>query len=223
MDSGCPGNLDRSTPARIDIKLDVPLCCQLSILLVIGVTMAQVMYAPKDTGWIGAGDGPSPVAEALAWAVKPGCGVLVTFWGTVRDHSEGRAGVVSLEYEAYLEQVIPRLAAVASAAQSRWPVVGRNVLLHRVGRLRLGEVSVVVAVSTPHRAEAFEAARFCIDAVKASVPIWKRETWAKGSGWAVCPYDVVDVDPVHDGAGSRFPAGGAAVSPRPRAKSPSWP
>jgi len=83
---------------------------------------------------------------------------------------------------------------------SRWPGVGRLALLHRVGRLEVGEVSVVVAVSTPHRSEAFEASRFCIDELKESVPIWKHETWAGGSGWAECghregsgPPDTVDV------------------------------
>jgi len=114
------------------------------------------------------------------------------FCGTVRNHSDGRPGVVSLEYEAYLEQVEPRLMAVASTARARWPV-GRLALIHRVGRLEVGEVSVVVAVSTPHRAESFEAARFCIDTVKESVPIWKRETWSEGSDWALCPNELVDV------------------------------
>jgi len=156
--------------------------------------LAGVPTAPAGAEWIGVDDGPLPVAEACAWAVRPGCGALVTFCGTVRDHSGDRAGVVALEYEAYLEQVEPRLAAVAAAARDRWPPVDRLALLHRVGRLTVGEVSVVVVVSAPHRAEAFEAARFCIDTIKTSVPVWKRETWAGGSDWALCSHDVVDLE-----------------------------
>jgi molybdopterin synthase catalytic subunit len=129
--------------------------------------------------------------------MQPGCGAVVTFCGTVRDHSEGRSGVVSLEYEAYMEYAEPSLSKVARSARSRWRDIGRLALVHRVGRLEVGEISVVVAVSTPHRAEAFEAARFCIDEVKESVPIWKREVWADGSAWVVCSHDLVEPD--HDG------------------------
>jgi molybdopterin synthase catalytic subunit len=107
------------------------------------------------------------------------------FVGTARDHAGDRTGVERLTYEAYEEQAVPRLAAVADEVRRRWPVVGRVALLHRTGELELGEAAVVVAVSTPHRAEAFDAARFAIDAVKASVPIWKKETWAGGESWGL--------------------------------------
>jgi molybdopterin synthase catalytic subunit len=155
---------------------------------------------PAGDDWIAAGEGVLPTSEALAWAVRPGCGAVVTFCGTVRDHAEGRHGVTHLDYEAYLEQVGPRLDAVARAARERWPDLGRVALLHRLGRLTVGEVSVVVVVSAPHRGEAFDAARFCIDAVKESVPIWKRETWAEGSDWGLCAHDVRDVDGARPGA-----------------------
>ena len=143
---------------------------------------------PTPTGpdWIAISAGPLPVDAAWKWAGVPECGGIVTFCGTVRDHSDGRATVTSLEYEAYEEQVVPRLSAVASAARARWPKIGRLALLHRVGRLEVGEVAVVVAASTPHRAEAFAAAQFCIDTLKHTVPIWKRETWEGGSDWSVC-------------------------------------
>jgi molybdopterin synthase catalytic subunit len=144
--------------------------------------------------WIAVSEAPIPLGDVVAWTMQPGCGAVVTFCGTVRDHSEGRSGVVSLEYEAYTEQVEPSLTKVAAAARSRWTDIGRLALLHRVGRLQVGEISVVVAVSTPHRAEAFEAARFCIDTVKESAPIWKRETWADGSDWAVCSHDLVELE-----------------------------
>ena len=74
---------------------------------------------------------PLPANEATNWAILPGCGGVVTFCGTVRDHSDGRPGVSSLEYEAYVEQVVPRLTEVARAARSQWPDIGRLVLLHR--------------------------------------------------------------------------------------------
>jgi molybdopterin synthase catalytic subunit len=161
--------------------------------------------------WVSVSEEPLPVADALSWVVVPECGALVVFCGTVRDHSDGRPGIVSLEYEAYLEQVEPRLLAVASATRARWPAVGRMALLHRVGRLGVGEVSVVVAVSTPHRAEAFEAAQFGIDSIKTSVPIWKRETWAGGSDWALCPHEVVEISPLSDGPNDSFRAGDEVV------------
>jgi molybdopterin synthase catalytic subunit len=143
--------------------------------------------------WIAVTAEQIPFGEIMAWVSRPSCGALVAFCGTVRDHSDGRPGVVALEYEAYEEQVEPRLGAVAAAARRRWPAVGRLALVHRIGRLEVGEVSVVVAASTPHRHDAFEAARFCIDTLKETVPIWKRETWAGGSDWGLCPHDVVDM------------------------------
>jgi molybdopterin synthase catalytic subunit len=160
---------------------------------------------PRD--WIAVSEDPLPVADVLSWVVLPECGALVVFCGTVRDHSDGRSGVVSLEYEAYLEQVEPRLSAVATATRARWPTVGRMALLHRVGRLEVGEVSVIVAVSTPHRTEAFDAAQFGIDSIKASVPLWKRETWAGGTDWALCPHEMVDICPVSDAPNDPLRAG----------------
>jgi molybdopterin synthase catalytic subunit len=138
--------------------------------------------------WVAVSDRPLALGGIVAWVTRPSCGAVVTFCGTVRDSSEGRPGVVWLEYEAYLEQVEPCLAKVAALARARWPEVDRLALVHRVGRLGVGETSVVVAVSTPHRAEAFDSARFCIDSIKETVPIWKRETWAEGSDWVRCSH-----------------------------------
>ena len=149
--------------------------------------------APLDTAdWLGLSPDPLPIDRALDWVVLPNCGAVVLFSGTTRDHAEGRAGVTNLSYEAYEEQVEPRLAAIADEARIRWPELGRLVLLHRIGDVPLGESSVVVVASAPHRAEAFAAARFAIDALKASAPIWKRETWADGDDWAP------GTAPVHD-------------------------
>lgn len=140
---------------------------------------------PPVTGdvWLGLGDGELPVGRATEWAVRPDCGAIVLFSGTARDHAPDRPGVQQLEYEAYEEQVVPRLQAVADEARARWPEIGRIVLLHRVGVVPIGASAVVVVVSSPHRPEAFAAARFCIDAIKASVPIWKHEVWVDGEAW----------------------------------------
>lgn len=123
------------------------------------------------------------IGEVHDWAVRPDCGAVVVFSGTVRDHAEGRTDVVALTYEAYDEQVVPVFAEIASQVRKKWPDVGRIAILHRVGRLELGEVSVAVGVSSPHRPVAFEAARHAIDTLKVSAPIWKREEWADGADW----------------------------------------
>jgi molybdopterin synthase catalytic subunit len=149
---------------------------------------------PPATGqdWLGLADGPLPVAEAYAWVGRPDCGATVLFSGTARDHSPGRDGVSGLSYEAYEGQVVPRLAEVAAELRGRWSSVGRVVLLHRVGDVPIGQEAVLVVVAAPHRSEAFEAARFGIDAVKASVPIWKRERWDGGEDWGLEAQHLVD-------------------------------
>lgn len=144
----------------------------------------------RDETWLRLTSDPLSIGEAYEWVVRPECGGVVLFSGTVRDHAEGRPGVSLLEYEAYEEQVQPRLAAIADEIRVRWPTVGRIVLWHRVGPLAVTESSVIVAVSADHRPEAFGAARFGIDTLKTSVPIWKRETWQGGSDWGLDAHDV---------------------------------
>ncbi len=129
----------------------------------------------------------------MGWVTLPGCGAQVVFRGTVRDHAEGRSGVSRIEYEAYTEQVEGRLADIAREARDRWPMIGRIALLHRVGELTVGETSVLVVVSAPHRAEAFEAARWSIDVLKETVPIWKRETWEGGADWGTGAHDLAEI------------------------------
>jgi molybdopterin synthase catalytic subunit len=143
--------------------------------------------------WIALTGARLSIEDATTWATTPGTGAVVAFGGTVRDHAEGRAGVVGLSYEAYEEVAVERLTEVAAETRRRWPAVERLALLHRVGDLELTEVSVVVVASAPHRAEAFEAARFAIDTLKETVPIWKREHWADGSGWALGANPIRDV------------------------------
>jgi molybdopterin synthase catalytic subunit len=143
------------------------------------------MRPPVDDTWVALSDAPLPVDAVAEWVVLPRCGAVVTFVGTARDHAGDRTGVDRLSYEAYEEHAVPRLAVVADEVRTKWPDVGRIALLHRTGDLALGDAAVVVAVSTPHRAEAFDAARYAIDAVKATVPIWKKESWAGGSDWGL--------------------------------------
>jgi molybdopterin synthase catalytic subunit len=135
--------------------------------------------------WLALLDHPLPVAEASAWVVRPDCGATVTFTGTARDHAPGRPGVHRLEYEAYEGPAEARLGELVAEIRRRWPTLGRLALLHRTGTLEIGEAAVVVAASSPHRGEAFEAARFAIDELKRSVPIWKREAWDGGESWGL--------------------------------------
>ena len=124
-----------------------------------------------------------PLEAAVAWANRPHCGAVVMFSGNARDNSPERPEVYELTYEAYEAEAEGRLAAVAHQARERWPDLGRLALLHRTGTLKVGDAAVVVVASAPHRQEAFSAARFCIDALKATVPSWKLERWAGGESW----------------------------------------
>ncbi len=116
--------------------------------------------------WIALSDTTLPVASAGEWIVQPNCGATVVFTGTARDHAGDRTGVSLLEYEAYEEQVIPRLDALAAAMREKWPDLVRIVLIHRIGPVPITQAAVVVATSSPHRAAAFEAARFGIDTLE---------------------------------------------------------
>ncbi len=146
--------------------------------------MTCVLAPPAGRDWVALTSLPLPVEVANTWVTTPASGAVVSFVGVVREHSEGRGGVRGLTYEAYEEEATRRLTDIADELRRRWPDVERVALLHRVGDLALSEPSVVVVVSAPHRAEAFEAARFGIDTLKETVPIWKREHWDGGSEWA---------------------------------------
>jgi molybdopterin synthase catalytic subunit len=98
-----------------------------------------------------------------------------------------------LEYEAYEAPALARLNALLAELRARWPAVARVALLHRTGVVELEDAAVVVAVSAPHRAEAFEAARFAIDELKRTVPIWKRERWSGGESWGLEAQHIAEV------------------------------
>lgn len=128
--------------------------------------------------------GPDPIDtnQLIGEVSSPRCGAIALFLGTVRDHSDDKDGVTHLEYEAYDEVVEQKIAEIVSEARERWDLE-QVVAVHRVGSLSVGEASVAVAVGSGHRAEAFAAARYVIDELKARVPIWKKEHWPGGAEW----------------------------------------
>lgn len=154
----------------------------------------MTLRPPSSDDWIALTDRSLDAGAAADWVALPGCGAVVVFSGLVRDHADGAIGVTHIDYEAWAEQVVPRLATVASAARQRWPELGRIVVWHREGRVLLSESSVVVAVSAPHRGAAFDACEFAIDTLKESVPIWKKEFFDGGSQWARAAQHITDAD-----------------------------
>ena len=126
-------------------------------------------------------DGSPSVDEARSAVTAPGAGGTVVFVGTVRDHSGNRV-VERLEYTAYEEMGERVLREIAEEASEKWPLAGMAIL-HAVGDLRVGDVTVVVACSASHRREAFDACRYAIDEVKQRVPIWKKEIGPDGARW----------------------------------------
>jgi molybdopterin synthase catalytic subunit len=122
-----------------------------------------------------------PIDVAALQDVGSADGALCLFLGVVRGDNDGRR-VLRLEYEAYEDMALPLMEEIAAEARARFGVSDVRIV-HRLGRLEVGEVSVAVAAASPHRAEAFAACRHAIDAVKARVPIWKKEIYADGAAW----------------------------------------
>lgn len=128
-------------------------------------------------------DDPIDAGSLVDSVSRPDSGATVLFLGTVRDHSAGKTGVTHLDYEVYTEEVESRISELVDEASDRWPILSAAIE-HRSGRVDLQEVSVGVAVSCAHRADAFEAARHLIDELKKSAPIWKKEFWPGGAEWS---------------------------------------
>jgi molybdopterin synthase catalytic subunit len=118
-------------------------------------------------------------SAVLAQVASPQAGAVVLFLGTTRQFT-GERETSSLDYECYPEMAQRKLAELEAEARRRWPIV-ECAIVHRLGHLELGEASVAVAVSTPHRRDAFEAGQWLIDTLKEVVPIWKKENWADGT------------------------------------------
>ncbi|UOR04597.1 molybdenum cofactor biosynthesis protein MoaE [Hymenobacter aerilatus] len=127
-------------------------------------------------------DQPIDITNALQLAEDDGAGAVNSFIGTVRNQSTGRR-VVRLDYEAYDSMALHQLRKVAEQAQEKWPMLRQVVVIHRKGTLYIGDVAVIVAVSTPHRAESFAACQYIIDTLKQVVPIWKKEFYEDGTTW----------------------------------------
>lgn len=122
------------------------------------------------------------IADAVAAMVAaPETGAIVTFIGTVRNHARGRS-VLWLDYEAYAAGCLPVFAQIAAELQERW-AVHSVAIHHRVGHLAVGDASVVIAVSSAHRHDAFVASEYAIDRLKERAPIWKKEAYADGEVW----------------------------------------
>ncbi len=143
--------------------------------------MTEAPVSPQPD-WIAVGPEQIDPASALGAVAHPRCGAVVLFLGTVRDHSPGIEGVTHLEYEAYGDVVEDKIAEIVAEARERWPVE-RVAAVHRTGELAIGEISVAVAASSPHRKDAFEAGRYLIDELKQRAPIWKKEHWPGGAEW----------------------------------------
>ena len=129
----------------------------------------QIVEAPIDS---------ASVVESVA---SPMAGAIVTFDGTVRNHARGRR-VTHLFYEAYPRMALSEMRKIRELAVKKWPLEAASIV-HRVGRMEIGDSSILSAVSSAHRADAFEACRYIIDTIKTSVPIWKREFYADGDRW----------------------------------------
>lgn len=139
---------------------------------------------------------PLDEAAAIRAVVDPKAGGIDVFLGTTRSETRGDGvELVALDYDAYEEMAVAQMRELVGRARERFPIVG-VAILHRTGLVKLGEASVVIAVSCPHRGDAFDACRFLIDELKKSVTIWKKEVWADGStSWIHPDTGVVTVEP----------------------------
>ncbi|MBI5285956.1 MAG: molybdenum cofactor biosynthesis protein MoaE [Chloroflexi bacterium] len=144
--------------------------------------MFEITRAPLD---------PAPLVEAVR---RDESGAVALFYGVVRNENMGR-NVQYLEYDAYPEMALKKMREVAAEAQAKFTITGIGVM-HRIGRLEIGETSLLVAVSSGHRTEAFEACHYAVDRIKQIVPVWKKEVWEDGEEWIEGHIPEV---PSHDG------------------------
>ena len=162
----------------------------------------ELALLPPVSGGMGEADDPNPSAATkrfaitecaidvnavIAQAAHPDHGALIVFIGTTRGQTNGKR-TLSLEYEAYVPMAEASMRQIGEEIAERWPGV-ITAITHRIGDVGVGEASVVIAVSAPHRAEAYEASRYAIDRLKRTVPIWKKEIYEDGSEWKGYPAD----------------------------------
>lgn len=139
-------------------------------------------------------DAPLDAASVAAAVAHPGCGAVATFIGVVRDQNAGRH-VLFLEYEAFAPLAVKSFERIAEEASARWPSA-RLAIHHRVGRVAIGQASVVIAAASPHRADAFAVSRYAIERIKQITPIWKHEHFEGGEIWI----EGATADPLDEGA-----------------------
>ena len=125
---------------------------------------------------------PISVDDIASRIQDPAIGAIIAFVGVVRGETDGRE-TLYLEYEAYPEMAEGSLRQIGDEIRVRWPSIRQVAIVHRIGRLEIGETAVVIALSAAHRPEVFDAIRFAIDRLKEIVPIWKKEVWADGEEW----------------------------------------
>lgn len=127
---------------------------------------------------------PDPISadDVIARLADPAVGAIATFVGVVRGETDGRK-TLYLEYEAYPDMAETTLAQIGDEIRQRWPSIREVAIAHRTGRLEIGEVATVIAVSAAHRPDVFDALHYAIDRLKEIVPIWKKEVWADGEEW----------------------------------------
>jgi molybdopterin synthase catalytic subunit len=125
--------------------------------------------------------GPIDVALVRQQVEDPSHGAILVFEGVARDNFDGRA-VQALEYQAYPAMAVPVLEAIGAEVHDRWPKVALSVV-HRTGRLKIGETSLVIAVGSAHRPEVYEASRYALEALKERLPVWKKEIYQDGEAW----------------------------------------
>ena len=168
--------------------------------------------SPDTSDWVELTGNALAVAEAVAFAASAAAGGIAVFLGTTRaeTNSTGQA-LVALEYQAYDAMAASQLVDLAARARQRWPIE-KLVLLHRTGRVAVGEPSVAIAASTPHRADAFAACQWLIDTLKNELAVWKREIWADGSASWVEPAAAETPNPKHE----TQPTAEAAETPNPK-------
>ncbi len=150
---------------------------------------AEVALIPPVSGGSAEDDGLFRVTydvmnpDELAKLVRRNeAGAITLFYGDVRNHSEGRS-VERLEYEAHESMALKKMREVAAETKQRFPEICEVGVWHRIGTLEIGETSLLVAISSPHRKDAFDACHWCVDRIKEVVPVWKKEHWSDGSAW----------------------------------------
>ncbi len=143
-------------------------------------TIASCAVKPRKEDSFAISLAPLSVEKVYQLASDPANGAVVVMSGTVRNQTGGTP-VVALEYQAYEPMALRVFYQIAEEIRQKWTDVNRVVIHHRIGRLQIGEISVLVAVGCPHRLEAFEACRYAIDTLKHQAPIWKKEYWQDGS------------------------------------------